>query len=231
MSKIKEQYLLSKRDSWSYASYKSEASRLASIPDAFLPNDPAGFYEHLVKASYKPYTIKTLFIRASELVDFGYPNQSNKFKQFMRERARLFKAVYSPKRPPMDFAAAVARIKAELTPELAAQALALLSSGLRISEANAVKFGAVIGKGNKSRQVYNAPQVTIEPHKLRRALKPLGLTPHSLRKLAATRAVELGAREADLLAIFGWASMHTAGYYVQATNSASVAAKLLTEVT
>lgn len=231
MSKIKEQYLLSKRDSWSYASYKSEASRLASIPDAFLPNDPAGFYEHLVKANYKPYSIKTLFIRASELVDFGYPNQSNKFKQFMRERARLFKAVYSPKRPPMDFATAVARIKAELTPELAAQALALLSSGLRISEANAVKFGAVIGKGNKSRQVYNAPQVTIEPHKLRRALKPLGLTPHSLRKLAATRAVELGARESELLALFGWSSMQTASYYLTASGVDNISKKLLTEVT
>lgn len=231
MNKIKQAYLQSKQDSWSYASYKSEASRLASIPDAYLPADPQGLYEHLVKANYKPYTIKTLFIRASELVDFGYPGQPNEFKRFMRDRARLFKNVYSPKRPPMDFATAVARIKTELSPELAAQALALLSSGLRISEANAVKIGVVIGKGNKSRQVYNAPTVTIEPHKLRRALKPLGLTPHSLRKLAATRAVELGAREADLLAIFGWSSMQTAGYYVQATNSASVAAKLLTEVT
>lgn len=231
MNKIKQAYLQSKQDSWSYASYKSEASRLASIPDAYLPNDPEGFFRHCVNGGYMAYTIKTLFIRASELVDFGYPGQPNAFKRFMRERARLFKSVYSPKRPPMDFATAVARIKAELAPELAAQALALLSSGLRISEANEVKSGTVVGKGNKSRQVYNAPTVKIVPHQLRRALKPLGLTPHSLRKLAATRAVELGAREADLLAIFGWSSMQTAGYYVQATNSASVAAKLLTEVT
>ena len=226
MSTLKQRYLASKENAWSYASYKSEASRLASIPEEYLPNDPAGFYRHCVNGAYMAYTIKTLFIRAAQLAGFGWPNQENKFSQFMRDNARLFKNAYIPKRPQLTFGEAVTRIRAELTPEMAAQAFALLSSGLRISEANRVSMGIVVGKGNKSRQVHNAPEVTIVAHQLRRALKPLGLTPHSLRKLAATRAVELGAREAELLAMFGWNSMQTASLYVTAANTASLAAKL-----
>lgn len=227
---VKEAYLNSKANSWSYTTYKGEASRLASIPDQYLPNNPQGFYRYCVETGYKPYTIKILFIRAAQLAGFGWPKQANEFQAFMRENARLFKNAYSPKRPPMDFATAVTRIKAELSPELAQQALALLSSGLRISEANIVVNGTVVGKGNKSRPVYNAPKVTIEPAKLRRALRPLGLTPHSLRKLAATRAVALGAREAELLAMFGWASMQTASIYVTAANTADLAKQLQMEV-
>jgi integrase len=228
MSKLplKQRYLASKENAWSYASYKSEASRLASIPDEYLPNDPASFYRYCVSNSYKPYTIKTLFIRAAQLAGFGWPDQVNQYTKFMQENARLFKNAYTPKRPQLSFSDAVTLIKANLSPDLAAQALALLSSGLRISEANNVKNGVVIGKGSKPRQVHNAPEVTIVAHQLRRALKPLGLTPHSLRKLAATRAVELGAREAELLAMFGWNSMQTASLYVTAANTASLAAKM-----
>lgn len=226
METLKQRYLASKENAWSYASYKSEASRLASIPEEYLPNDPAGFYRYCTIQSYKPYTVKTLFIRASQLAGFGWPNQENKFAKFMQENARLFKNAYTPKRPQMTFNEAVALIKANMAPELAAQAFALLSSGLRISEANNVKNGVVIGKGSKPRQVHNTPEVRIVPHQLRKALRPLGLTPHSLRKLAATRAVELGAREAELLAMFGWNSMQTASLYVTAANTAGLAAKL-----
>jgi integrase len=223
---IKEAYLKTKENAWSYASHKSEASRLAAIPEELLA-DPQALYEHFTRAGYKPYTIKTLFVRASQLHEFAYPNKPNKVKRYMQEHARLFKAVYSPKRPAMSFATAVERVKAELSPELRAQALALLASGLRISEANAVKDGVVFGKGNKARAVHNAPQVKIEQHKLRRALKPLGLTPHMLRKLAATRAVELGARESELLTLFGWSSMQTASYYLTASGVDNISKKLL----
>lgn len=223
---LKQRYLASKENAWSYASYKSEASRLASIPEEYLPNDPAGFYRHCVNGGYMAYTIKTLFIRAAQLAAFGWPNQVNQYTKFMQENARLFKNAYTPKRPQLSFAEAVERIRTELKPEVAAQAFALLASGLRISEANNVKNGVVVGKGNKARQVHNAPEVRIVAHQLRKALRPLGLTPHSLRKLAATRAVELGAREAELLAMFGWNSMQTASLYVTAANTAGLAAKL-----
>lgn len=231
MNTLKQRYLASKEFAWSYTTYKGEASRLATIPDEYLPNDPAGLFRHLSATGYKPYTVRTIFIRASELVAFGWPKQANAYKQFIRDNARLFKNAYTPRRPQLAFDAAVAKMRTELTPELAAQAFALLASGLRVSEVNSVRAdGTVVGKGSKVRVVANKPSVVVNVAKLRRALKPLGLTPHMLRKLAATRAVELGAREADLLAIFGWTSAQTASYYVNETRAAEVAAKLKIEV-
>lgn len=225
---LKQRYLESKENAWSPTTYKGERARLNQIPDEFIPENPKGFLAYCHAQGYKPYTIKTLFIRASQLASYG---GSATYANYTRDNANEFKRlVYTPRKPGMSFAEAVERIKANLSEEMAKQAFALLASGLRISEANCVVDGRVIGKGGRERAVINAPKVTINATKLRRALAGIGLTPHSLRKLAATRAVELGAREADLLAIFGWTSYQTASYYVQAVNVADVAAKLQIEV-
>jgi len=227
---IKQRYIESKQNSWSPSTIKSERARLASIPDKYLPDDPKGFHAHCLTVGMKPYTIKTLFIRAGELVSFGWPSTPNKYKQFMQANAKLFKHAYQPRRPGLTFQEAVASIKAKLPEAEACMALSLLASGLRISEANCVVNGTVIGKGGRPRQVANAPKVYIDTHKLRVALKRINLTPHMLRKLAATHAVEVGAREADLLAIFGWRSAQTASYYVQETRAREVASKLMEDV-
>ncbi len=230
MQELIDAYLSSKSTSWSDTTLKSEAARLRLIKQADL-QDAAGLYKRLVKQGYKPYSIKTIFIRAGGLVEFGVasgylPPQINSFQQFLHENARLFRHAYVPKKPSCTFEEARAKINT-LEPAMQQQALALLASGLRISEAVTVRTdGTVLGKGGRRRQVINAPSCSFQIDKLRKALTSIGLTPHMLRKLAATKAVELGAREADLLAIFGWSSAQTASYYVQATNVDKVSAAL-----
>jgi integrase len=136
-----------------------------------------------------------------------------------------------PKKPTVTFSEALNHLRTcQLLDEpTRVFALAMLTSGLRLSEALKVNGATmVIGKGGKARQVYNAPLTSdgVSIKRLRTSLATVGLTPHMLRKLAATQAVELGAREADLLAMFGWSSAQTASYYVQATKTGDIAAKM-----
>ena len=43
-----------------------------------------------------------------------------------------------------------------------------------------------------------------------------------LRKLAATRLVELGVNEYDLLKIMGWSSIETSKFYIQPKSDTSI---------
>lgn len=229
MKNKKQAYLNSKINSWSYATYKAEASRLASIPDELL-NEPQKLYQHFVAQGYKPYTIKTLFVRASQLAEF---HGSLKVKHFMRDNARLFKHAYQPKKPGLTFDEAREAIAKIADVDVREAALGLLTSGLRISEAqqHSRVQGLVVGKGGASRATVASKPLTKEVvRKLRKELLTIGLTPHMLRKLAATRVAELGGREADLLAIFGWRSAQVASYYVQSTRSAELLEKLSGEI-
>lgn len=221
----KQAYLNSKINSWSYATYKAEASRLASIPEELL-EEPAKLYQHFVAQGYKPYTIKTLFVRASQLAEF---HGCLKVKRFMRDNARLFKYTYQPKKPVLTFEQAREAIAKIADATVRGAALGLLTSGLRISEAQQCSRaqGTVVGKGGASRTtVASQPLAKEMVRKLRKELLTFDLTPHMLRKLAATRVAELGGREADLLAIFGWRSAQVASYYVQSTRSAELLTRL-----
>ena len=227
----KKAYLESKANSWSESTLRSEAARLASLPDSLLQK-PAELYDYLLKAGYAPYTIKTLFIRAAALCEFIGGKDAQICKQFIRSNSRLFKHAYQPRKVSMTYEQAMEKVSSQLAGRHKDIAIGLLVSGLRISESGAVRSdGTVIGKGAKGRAVINAAKVVrVLPSELssfRAKLKEVtGLTPHQLRKLAATRAVELGAREAELMHIFGWSSIQTASIYVQAMGVDSIAKKM-----
>jgi integrase len=56
-------------------------------------------------------------------------------------------------------------------------------------------------------------------------LNKVGLKPHTLRKLCASKlARQDKIKEQDLLKVFGWASMETASIYLQAKNNEELAA-------
>lgn len=234
MSNLKQAYLKSKEGAWSYATYKAEASRLAAISETYLPSDPAGLFSQLQLAGYKPYTVKVILMRAAQLVEYGqrygyFKPGVNEFSRYIQEHAARFKYAYKPRKPSLDFKHALQFIEGIEDVQVKEAALGLLRTGLRISEAQQPSraFGSVVGKGGAARNTVALPAIARSlVTKLRKELAKVGLTPHALRKLAATRVAELGGREADLLAIFGWRSAQVASYYVQATRSAELLAKL-----
>jgi integrase len=229
-------YLDSKEHSWAPTTHTTERSRLQHVArllggtvDEMPAVEPTVLINALKRLGYTVYATKTTLIRVGELYAF---NGDTSVKDWLKQNSRVFKAAYVPRKASMSFADAVQAIERLPTPQMQAFARGLLVSGLRISEAFKADLanGTVVGKGNRVRAVPNAEMVTATPGcsatKFRDELRKLGLTPHMLRKIAATRAVELGAREADLLAIFGWTNMQTASYYVQASRASEVAAKL-----
>lgn len=224
-------YIQSKEQAWASSTLQTERARLYKLGALFnfspLP-EPAQVYATLVKHGYKSYSIKTSMIRLGEL--------HAPIKLWMKQNAQLFKNAYVPRRAPMTFQEALDAIKQLPTEQMQRFARGLLASGLRISEAFKVRAdGTVVGKGGRVRQVPNNELVANTPGcsntHFRNALRRIGLTPHLLRKIAASRAVELGAREAELLQIFGWTNMQTASYYVQGYRADEVSKKLAMEIT
>ena len=50
---------------------------------------------------------------------------------------------------------------------------------------------------------------------------------HGVRKIAATRAAEAGATEAELMAIFGWTDPKMAAHYTRTANRKRLAAQAM----
>lgn len=212
MKDLIEPYLEAHETAWAESTYKSEKSRLNSISDR-LDLTPKDLYQVLLKEGYKLYSIKTLFIRLSRIEKWGglKPN----FGQFLETHRNRFKHAYEKETLEINFNECSNLLNSVEYPEVRVLANGLLKTGLRISEAYRVKDGQVIGKGGKPRKVYGRIEARVSQSTLRRKLKAVGLKPHMLRKLCATRLAEKGATPADLCKIFGWSSIKTAYQYLQ----------------
>lgn len=227
MNELIEAYIESKKESWSPSTMKSEGYRLRGITKEHL-TDPAALYSYLKdERKLKPYPLKTAFVRVGELVDFAMqtgvlPEGRNLVKAYMSEHANKFKQAYRPKSVGITFEEAAARINKIEDQGIREKALELLFTGMRVSESKTVTDdGIVEGKGGWHREVPLAKEMRARDfnrHRstLYRHLKKIGLTPHMLRKLFATKLVEEGAREADLMKLMGWRSSAMAAVYVQA---------------
>ena len=53
---------------------------------------------------------------------------------------------------------------------------------------------------------------------------------HGVRKIAATRAADAGATEAELMAIFGWTDPKMAAHYTRTANRKRLAAQGMTKL-
>ena len=221
-------YISSKALAWSPTTQRSELARLRkALPS--LKSSPLETYNAL-KDSYKPYSLKTLFIRLSEFSQFVDGDTAG-YKAFMRSHANLFKNAYSRKQVSVTYEEALVLIEEALTgPEQQAAKL-MLSTGLRIHEA--LKYdgsGSVVGKGAKLRPVFSALTITSETSYFRiyRKLAKVGLKPHDLRKLAATRLAASGElNEADLMEVMGWSNITTASNYLQPARKAALNEKVM----
>jgi integrase len=211
---------------------KSEKARLNAVA-AMLNGDADALYAHLEAEGAAPYARATVFTRVGTFWDFviarGEAQAPNPYKVFKREKARLFKNVYTPKKPRITFEEAKARIALLTHAEDRAQAILLLTGGLRFSESLTIRDGMVIGKGGKPRDVFVGNNQG-SPYRrayrsFLRALYSVGLKPHDLRKIFLTAFVEAGANMFELQEVAGWASLEPAKAYIN-VNRASIERKL-----
>jgi len=238
MKPIKE-YIQSKSFSWSATTIRSESARLYSMEAAISTGCPRKLYDSLVAAGYKPYTIKTMMTRASEYVLFATNGSNNSYKHFIKEHANLFKNSYI-KEDLGELTWNQAKdliVSSNFREPVKQLALFLLHTGLRAAEGLGYDgSGWVIGKGARKRRVFNAEGFSgrfgnVTYIELYNALKSVGLKPHTLRKLAATKLVEAGLKEADLMKVFGWTNIQTASLYLQPKNDDILAATLKAALT
>ena len=221
------EYVDSKSEAWSDSTMNSERYRLRGIKLELL-TEPQDLWDYLTKErELKPYAAKTAFIRAGEMLEFamkkGYFKKGpNVLKEWMNEHAKKFKNAYKRKPVGITFDEAMVRIMKIEDHGVREKALELLATGMRVNESMTLnENGEVQAKGGGTRIVplakeYKAENFDKSISTLRNHLKLHGLTPHMLRKLAATKARELGADIPDLMARFGWKSAQTASIYLQA---------------
>ncbi len=215
-------YLESKQMSWAPSTQRSEALRLGAYADVIDGNA-----RRLWKATtaLKPYSRVTLWTRVTSFyqwcIDRGLVKSGNSYRLFREEHERLFKNAYERKTPEISFEEAQARIETIEDEVVRSKALQLLTGGLRWSESNTIRDSHVTGKGGRRRRVYCAQdsgpsnQTAARYHTVLRALRELGLRPHDLRKLFATRlARQEGIQEADLMEVMGWKTIQTATSYL-----------------
>jgi integrase len=218
-----KQYLEAHRLAWSSSTLKSEASRLHSLR-GWVKVDPALTFEQL-SPKYKPYTVKTMFVRMAKLWDWAIQEEKlsapNPYAKFLKTHRNLFKNAYKKERLDVTFEEARKLLESIRNDAARRKAEQMLTSGLRISEAfgGIQEDGTVIGKGNKSRPYfgrhYKDDEQKISAEQFRRHLRALGLKPHTLRKLFATKLVDSGMPLQDVMHIMGWSSLETARSYLQ----------------
>lgn len=206
-----EKYIEAKKYAWSETTKRTVAAKLRSAHH-LLDKTPEQVYEELSKR-YAPYSVKQYLIIMGGYNEWLKGN--NQFGSFVKQNARLFKSAYKKRKVTLSYPEAVKAINSIQDNAVRGTCLFILHSGLRISEVYKCS-GSVVGKGNKRRQVYvDTPKTLGSPSKVRRALARVGLKPHDLRKLCATRLAEKGADPATLCEVFGWSNISTAYNYLQ----------------
>ena len=224
MDNLIQLYIDSKRYAWSATTVRSESYRLKSV--AKLLNGDANLLWESIQ-HLKVYARLTLWTRVTQyfewLIEEGHINGPNPYKKWRQKNAKQFKNAYTKNVPTVTFEEAVQRISTIRREDIRRRAFELLGSGLRYSEAGKSSNGQVVGKGNKTRNIYKpevaGPDYQKSYETFRRELSRVGLKPHDLRKLALSRLVELGANEFELCEIAGWSNINTASSYIKTNQS------------
>jgi hypothetical protein len=169
----------------------------------------------------KPYSIKTTFVRLGQFhqwlmeTDKIPPVKLNPWKHFIKANALLFKYSYQTER-------------LKITYE---EAKKLVESIQEDHYRHAAQ--QLLGKGSKPRNVFlrdglNDFRYHGSYTPLYKRLKALGLKPHTLRKLCATRfSTKSGVSDVDVCEVFGWESIETSKKYRQPQRRERLSALLM----
>jgi integrase len=230
MRQLIEAYIQHHIKAWAPSTLKTEYSKLRALMP-YLTGDAERLWD--VLQSRKPYTRVTLWSRVSHFWGFliakGYKRGENPYALFKEQNARLFKHVYEPNLPALSFSEAKKRIESLSRPDVRAVALDILNSGMRSCEVRTEVNGSITGKGGKKRKLFvQTSGERVSYNRLWRALRSVGLKPHTLRKIRATQLAREGLREADLCKVFGWASYETAKPYVAPIDDEALKQKMST---
>jgi len=218
VQKLVNEYLEYWGKIWSSSTLRSETSRLsAAVPfiDQVL-NKNEKIAIALEQLNLKPYAEKTLLIRCKHFVDYSGITP-NPFCSYLKQSQTKYRHAYKKETVEITYEQARSRIEGISEPAVKQAALFLLETGLRANELGKVTEGSVIGKGGKKRVVYSdkTPINTPSYRSLHYELKKIGLKPHTLRKLFATKLVENGFNGFELCRVMGWESINTATSYLQ----------------
>lgn len=220
-----QSYIRSKQMKWASTTLKSESSRLHAH-EALVSLSPEQAFKNL-EVKLKPYSVKTTMIRIAEFKNFM---GDSSWKLFLTENSKLFQNAYTKERLDVTYDQALQRIGSITSSSIRVFCKELLFSGARISELLSHRNGSVKGKGGRIRELFLQFPSTEYRHltysEAYQAIKGLGLKPHGLRKLAATRMVALGFNEAELMRVMGWNSMATASSYLQPKQDAEIMKRL-----
>jgi site-specific recombinase XerD len=213
-------FLDSRKYSWSARTLEMEKTRLNKyLP--LLTNSAEALWNHLKDSGMSPYTRVSLWGRIIQLWDFCRPDQPNNYKIFKDTNRREFKNYYTRKELGMSFNDIRSKVNSIQEADIRNKAYELLFSGMRFRESLTLNNDqTIIGKGGKVRKIFLPEAISKSDFDksysyFAKKLKKYGLTAHMLRKAFATKFVETGAKEADLLKVMGWESIETAKYYLQ----------------
>lgn len=222
MNDLIMEYIKSKYLAWAPSTLKSESARLFSLV-SHITGDPNILWAHI--QSYKPYTKQTIWTRVCAfwdyLIELGLKS-TNPYKEFRRKNGRAFKYAYKKEVIGFTYQDTTRRIESISDPAARRRAKEMLRSAQRWCESGQ-NGDYIIGKGGKPRPNFNEPFDGPDFRKsyttFYRALKKVGLKPHTLRKVSLTRLVEKGATSYDLMLVAGWSSPTTAAIYIQAKET------------
>lgn len=211
-------YLEYHRLAWAPATLRSARYTLKTYWP--LATSPEALWASL--APLAPYTRQTVWVRLAHYQNWLTSKgviceEAHSLSAFAKRNKRLFRGAYKPERLTITYEEAAQRLAALQPLDVRRTAQRMLFGAQRWSD-KACGDGLVVGKGSKVRQDYSPEglQGADAPYqKVYRALKAVGLKPHTLRKLALNLLVERGATAADLMQVAGWASMSTAIAYLQ----------------
>lgn len=226
MNILIDKYLSNHVTKWAASTLKSERSRLRALAP-YLNGDPNHLWNSLQELS--PYARKTAFVRAGAF--WAWVGNGDVYKNWMKTNPRLFANCYVKERLDISYDQALIAIESIEDNAIKRRALEIIQGAVRYCESMQPIGHQVIGKGGKIRSDFRphveGPAYTGTYLGFWRALKKVGLKPHTLRKLALTRMAENGASLFDLMEVAGWSSPQTAASYIQPKKIQSLK-KLLT---
>lgn len=220
-----ESYLKEKELEWSPKTIRSTRFTLTKLLP-YLTGDPVILWDYLL-ANQEPYSRVTSWGRVCGFWEWANPGK-NPYREFRVKNARLFRGKYVRKTTSETMKEARTKIESISDPAIKRKALELLLTGMRWSESFTLKNGIIEGKGGAQRAIdlpkVDGPELTCHYFTFLRALRDVGLKPHSLRKIYLSECVASGANVYELKELAGWASLESSLSYI------NVNAKRLKEI-